>query len=123
MDVVEKERLQPSEADNAEILMQKKALLKVMNNFQAYNHSLRIAMNYHTLLKKDAVTKMYGSILGVLNKEGHKMEGALFEEIRTVTAQVRTTHEQEIVMAGRKELQRTMEAEAYGVYVKEEYIE
>ncbi len=115
------ERLQPKTVDKSEVLLQKKALLKVMNNFQAYNHSLSIAMNFHSLLKKDAVTKMYGSILGVLSKEGRKMEVALFEEIRGVVAEVKVP-EQEVLRPEQKELGRTMEGEL-GTLVKQEYIE
>lgn len=93
-----------------------------MNNFQAYNHSLSIAMNFHSLLKKDAVNKMYGSILGVLSKEGRKMEAALLEEIRGVVAEMKTEREVLMERPEQKELGRTMEGEL-GTMVKEEYIE
>jgi len=77
-------------------------------------------MNFHTLLKKDAVTKMYGSILGVLKKEGAKMETALIEEIRTLTEQLKSNYKENVFGAEKKELQKTGEVD---VIVKEEYVE
>ena len=114
------EHLRASETEDIVALSQKKALLKVINNFQAYSHSLLIAMNFHNLLKKDAVTKMYGSILGVLKKEGNKMETALIEEIRTLTEQLKTENKENLPETEKKELQKTGEVD---VIVKEEYIE
>jgi hypothetical protein len=114
------ENLRASQTEDTQALSQKRALLKVINNFQAYNHSLIIAMNFHTLLKKDAVTKMYGSILGVLKKEGAKMETALIEEIRTLTEQLKSNYKENVFGAEKKELQKTGEVD---VIVKEEYVE
>ena len=114
------ENLRASQTEDTQALSQKRALLKVINNFQAYNHSLIIAMNFHTLLKKDSVTKMYGSILGVLKKEGAKMETALIEEIRTLTEQLKSNYKENVFGAEKKELQKTGEVD---VIVKEEYVE
>jgi hypothetical protein len=79
----------------------------VINDFQAYNHSLAVAMNFHTLLRKDSVTKMYGSILGVLNKESRKMEAALLDELKLAGRQAHLSA-QELPRDDRKELFRTM---------------
>jgi hypothetical protein len=65
-----------------ENILQRISILNVINNFSAFNQSLAIVMNFHSLLKKDTATKMYGSILGVLNKESRKMENALGEELK-----------------------------------------
>ena len=50
------------------MIRNRKNLLSTINFFQTYNHSLNIVVNFHSLLKKDNLTKMYGSVLGVLSK-------------------------------------------------------
>lgn len=69
-----KEARSNAELKEEQMIRNRKNLLSTINFFQTYNHSLNIVVNFHSLLRKDNLTKMYGSVLGVLSKESQKME-------------------------------------------------
>lgn len=116
----EVERMLAETPVSAEFAARRKLLLFLINDFHAYGQSLDIVMNFHTLLRKDSVTKMYGSILNVLKKENRKMEIALLEELKHMVPS-KMPIEEELVRPDRKELFRTMADE--NALVKEEYID
>lgn len=77
------------------MIRNRKNLLSTINFFQTYNHSLNIVVNFHSLLKKDNLTKMYGSVLGVLSKESQKMEIVLNEDLKKISDDMKNTKRRE----------------------------
>lgn len=57
-----------------------RGLLNLFNHFRSFTHATTVAMNYHKLAKKDALTKDHTSVFNLLSKEIKKLHVALEAE-------------------------------------------